>query len=96
MTIPVGERGPELLGTVGLFLALTTITIALRCYCRIALVKNFGMDDYFAVLAYIFFIIFSIFAISGAHYGTGQHSADIMKQDPDAFVTGLMVCTHSS
>lgn len=91
MTIPVAGRGPELLGTVGLFVALSTLTIALRVYCRIVLVKNFGMDDWFAVLAWILFILYATFATLGAHHGTGQHVVDIIAADPEILPVGLKV-----
>ena len=63
----------------------------MRCYCRVFLVKNFGLDDYFAVLAWVFLVVYSTFAISGAHNGTGQHSVDIAKHGPNAFSQGLKV-----
>ncbi|KAH6662803.1 hypothetical protein B0J14DRAFT_282245 [Halenospora varia] len=77
MTVTVGGRGPELLGTIGLFLALSTTAIALRCYCRILIVKGFGLDDWSAVAAWALFVVYSTFAISGVHHGTGQHAANI-------------------
>lgn len=95
MGIPVGGRGPELLGTVGLFCALSTITIALRVYCRVALVKNFGWDDWFALLAWALFMLFCTFAILGAHHGTGQHVMDIIKADAEILPMGLKVCDSS-
>ena len=54
MAIKPAGRGPELCGVVGFFLALSTVAILLRAYCRAFLVKNFGLDDWFAVLAYVF------------------------------------------
>ena len=60
----IGGRGPELLGTLGLFLALSTATILLRCYCRIFLVKSFGLDDWFAVLAWVHYHSHSLITIS--------------------------------
>jgi hypothetical protein len=47
------NRGPEVSGAAGGFLALSWIVVLLRCYCRIAVVKSFGADDYFAVLAQV-------------------------------------------
>ncbi|KFY31533.1 hypothetical protein V493_01019 [Pseudogymnoascus sp. VKM F-4281 (FW-2241)] len=61
MAIIPAGRGPELLATVGL----------------VFIVKSFGFDDYSAVAAWILFILYSTFAISGVHNGTGQHAADI-------------------
>lgn len=53
MTVPVADRGPQVLGTAGLFLALSSLTIILRCYCRGFVVKSFGLDDWFAVVAWV-------------------------------------------
>ena len=47
------NRGPQVAGVAGFFVALTTIVVCLRCYCRIAIVKNFGLDDYLSVLAQV-------------------------------------------
>jgi hypothetical protein len=88
MGIPVADRGHELIGTIGLFLALSSVTIFLRIYCRVFLVKNFGLDDYFAVVAWVLYVLYSTFAISGAHHGTGQHAWDI---PPEVLPLGLMV-----
>ncbi|KFY57146.1 hypothetical protein V496_06536 [Pseudogymnoascus sp. VKM F-4515 (FW-2607)] len=80
MPITPAGRGPELLGTVGLFVALSTIAIILRCYTRIFIVKSFGFDDYSAAAAWtynILFMLYSTFAVSGVHNGTGQHAVDI-------------------
>ena len=53
MAITPAGRGPELLVTVGLFVALSTIAIVLRCYTRIFIVKSVGLDDYSAVAAWV-------------------------------------------
>ncbi|RDW89746.1 hypothetical protein BP6252_01778 [Coleophoma cylindrospora] len=75
MTVPVRDKGPAVLGVAGLFLTLSTIAIILRTYCRIVVVRNFGYDDYFAVIAWVFFVFFCTFAITGVHHGTGQHAS---------------------
>ncbi|KIM95532.1 hypothetical protein OIDMADRAFT_133757 [Oidiodendron maius Zn] len=74
MTVPIAGRGPQVNGVAGLFLALSTIAIALRCYCRAVLVKSFGIDDWFAVIAWVLFVFFCSFAITGVFHGTGQHA----------------------
>ncbi|KFY13955.1 hypothetical protein V491_06210 [Pseudogymnoascus sp. VKM F-3775] len=81
MTVTPADRGPQVSAVAGLFLALSTIGIILRCYCRAFVVKSFGMDDWFAVLAWVFFTFFCAFAITGVHYGTGQHAADLPPED---------------
>lgn len=101
MTVTPADRGPQVSAVAGLFLALSTIGILLRCYCRAFVVKAFGMDDWFAVLAWVsyiipsrlsvsrnadnirqvFFTFFCAFAITGVHYGTGQHAANLPQED---------------
>lgn len=51
--MPAENRGPEVAGVAGAFLLLTTIAIALRCYCRAFVVKSFGWDDNAAIVAYV-------------------------------------------
>jgi len=53
MTVPVAGRGPQVAGVAGFFLALSTITIVLRCYCRAIVVKSFGIDDWSALIAWV-------------------------------------------
>ncbi|OBT81791.1 hypothetical protein VE02_09625 [Pseudogymnoascus sp. 03VT05] len=81
MTVTPADRGPQVSAVAGLFLALSTIGIILRCYCRAVVVKAFGLDDWFAVIAWIFFTFFCAFAITGVHYGTGQHAANLPPED---------------
>ncbi|KUJ17169.1 uncharacterized protein LY89DRAFT_73041 [Mollisia scopiformis] len=81
MTVPVAGRGPQVQGVAGLFLALSTIAIGLRCYTRTFIVKSFGLDDWSALIAWVFFVFFCTFAISGVHYGTGQHAVDLPPAD---------------
>jgi hypothetical protein len=47
------ERGYEIMTVFLLFLALTTISCALRVYCRVYIQKAFGWDDKFAVFAWV-------------------------------------------
>jgi len=56
MTVPVAGRGPQVEGVAGFFLALSTITILLRCYCRALVVKSFGVDDWSALVAWVRFL----------------------------------------
>ncbi|KAG0647006.1 hypothetical protein D0Z07_6147 [Hyphodiscus hymeniophilus] len=77
MTVPIAERGPQVLAVGGFFLALSTISIALRCYCRAFVVKSFGLDDILAVIAWVFFVFFCTFAITGVYHGTGQHATTL-------------------
>ena len=53
MAVEPACRGIEVLAVYALFLVLTTLTVALRVYCRVHIQKAFGVDDYFAVLAWV-------------------------------------------
>jgi hypothetical protein len=47
------DRGPQVSGVSTLFLVLTWIFISMRIYCRLVIVKCFGLDDYLAVIAQV-------------------------------------------
>lgn len=55
MTVPVADRGHEVLAVYGLFVALTTLTATLRVCCRAYLSKHqaFGWDDILALVAWV-------------------------------------------
>lgn len=53
MALKPAGRGIEVFAVYLLFLALTTVSVALRVYCRSHIQKAFGTDDYFAVLAWV-------------------------------------------
>jgi len=62
MTVPIAGRGPQVNAVYGMFLALSTVAIALRCYCRVFVVKSFGVDDYSAVIAWVWKLLIPFFA----------------------------------
>jgi hypothetical protein len=53
MALAPAGRGIEILSVYSLFLCLTTITVALRVYCRVHIQKAFGWDDWFATLSWV-------------------------------------------
>jgi hypothetical protein len=53
VNMAVENRGPQVSGVAGFFLALSTLTILLRCYCRALVVKSFGLDDWSALVAWV-------------------------------------------
>ncbi|RHZ50893.1 hypothetical protein CDV55_101456 [Aspergillus turcosus] len=54
------------------FLCLSFIAVALRCFVRLRLVKAFGWDDGLMVLAMVFNIWFSTCILGGAFAGIGK------------------------
>ncbi|UKZ49109.1 hypothetical protein TrVGV298_003349 [Trichoderma virens] len=77
----IENRGPQLQGVAYALLAIAFVSLLLRCYCRILIVKNFGGDDWMMVLAMISFILFVSCALVGVHYGTGRHFTDLKPED---------------
>ncbi|KAI8942457.1 hypothetical protein NX059_000525 [Plenodomus lindquistii] len=67
------NRGPELVAVCSTFVSLAFITTVLRVYVRTFIVKAFGWDDGFMVLALCAHVMFATCAIGGVHYGTGRH-----------------------
>ncbi|KAL7785847.1 hypothetical protein V8C37DRAFT_393546 [Trichoderma ceciliae] len=77
----VENRGPELQGVAYALLVIALVSLLLRCYCRILIVKNFGGDDWMMVLAMISFALFVTCALVGVHYGTGRHFTDLKPEN---------------
>jgi len=53
MAIRPAERGPQVLAVCGLFLALSTLAVWLRVYCRTRIQRAFGLDDWFALASWV-------------------------------------------
>ncbi|KAH6673928.1 hypothetical protein F5X68DRAFT_270579 [Plectosphaerella plurivora] len=73
----VENRGPQLQAVAYTLLVTAVISVLLRTYVRVMLVRNFGVDDWCMVAATISFILFVTSALVGVHYGTGRHYWDI-------------------
>ncbi|KAI0127605.1 hypothetical protein BJ170DRAFT_380675 [Xylariales sp. AK1849] len=71
------NRGPQLATVDYTFAILAFATIVLRCSVRVFIVRSFGLDDWLMVIAAVLFILYCSFSITGVHYGTGQHEADL-------------------
>ncbi|KAF2476778.1 uncharacterized protein BDR25DRAFT_203703, partial [Lindgomyces ingoldianus] len=83
MTLPVSNRGPELLAVDVFFMSTAIIATSLRCYVRVDMVKAFGLDDWLMVFAMLSFISYCSFSIAGVHYGTGHHRADLLAKSDE-------------
>ncbi|ETS78740.1 hypothetical protein PFICI_08593 [Pestalotiopsis fici W106-1] len=77
----IENRGPQLLGVDVFFIILALITTLLRIYVRIFMVKSWGKEDWFMLAATTAFVLFCSFSISGVHYGTGRHFADLTEDN---------------
>jgi hypothetical protein len=71
------DRGPELLGVIILFLALSWTTVLARCYVRIVMIKAFAIDDWLILVSLGFFSVYSGLVIDGVYWGCGRHMKDL-------------------
>ncbi|RFU76640.1 integral membrane [Trichoderma arundinaceum] len=77
----IENRGPQLQAACYLLLCFAVVSMLLRCYVRIFMIKSFGLDDSFMLFALITFILFTSSALVGVHYGTGRHYWDLTMDD---------------
>ncbi|KAF3038606.1 hypothetical protein E8E12_000602 [Didymella heteroderae] len=75
---PLPERLRATTATLG---ALSIVTTVLRCYVRVKVIKKWGWDDTFIILAFITHMWYTVTLLTGIHYGTGQRTADISVTD---------------
>ena len=66
------------LAIVGLvFVPLSLIAVALRCYSRYAVARQFGYDDFIMVVAAVFLIALVVLALYSTTTCFGRHLWDI-------------------
>ena len=73
----MSDRSLQLEVPLILFLILSWLTVSLRCYVRIYMVKNFAIDDYFILATLLSFTVYCGLAIASVSWGTGKHMADL-------------------
>lgn len=86
----IENRGPVLAAVAIFFVTMATTSFVLRAYVRACMVRAFGVDDWFMLLATIMFILFVTCVNVGVHYGTGRHYSDLAQSD---FENAMQVST---
>lgn len=71
------DRNLEVKAVAATFVSIASITVILRCYVRLRVVRSFGWDDGAMVIAMLFYFMFSGSMIGGSLYGTGKHFSDL-------------------
>lgn len=79
--MPASNRGPELAAVTGLLLGLSAVTVSLRCYVRIFMLKVFRPEDWLAVWTLGTSIVYTIFVILSIKYGAGRHLNTVPDND---------------
>ncbi|KAM0547822.1 hypothetical protein ACHAPJ_010168 [Fusarium lateritium] len=79
----VGGDGPWVIAVMWTLTAVAFVFVLLRVYTGVVVVKSFGIDDHVYNLAFVFLLLYTIFATAAAHYGFGQNMLDISNNNPD-------------
>ncbi|KAI1821778.1 hypothetical protein F4861DRAFT_441475 [Xylaria intraflava] len=79
--MPSNDRGPELAAVTGAFLGLAAISVLLRCYVRLFMLKIFRPEDWLAVWTLASFTSYAVFIILTIKYGGGKHTIDVPREN---------------
>ncbi|KAL4809962.1 hypothetical protein BDV18DRAFT_150402 [Aspergillus unguis] len=79
---PLEGRSLSIFVVTLVFLILSFISVVLRCFVRLRLVRAFGWDDALMVFGMCLNILFALCGMIGARYGLGRRMADF-KELPD-------------
>ncbi|EAA63717.1 hypothetical protein AN3146.2 [Aspergillus nidulans FGSC A4] len=81
---PLEGRSLSIFVVTLVFLLLSFISVALRCFVRLRLVRAFGWDDSLMVLAMALNILFALCGMIGARWGLGHRMVDFARSpDPE-------------
>ncbi|KAJ5625333.1 hypothetical protein N7510_001642 [Penicillium lagena] len=69
------SHGKAILTVTAVFLAISAVSVCLRCFVRLHLVRAFGWDDRVMLLAMAFNLAFAVCGIVGCQYGMGRELA---------------------
>ncbi|KAI0166432.1 hypothetical protein GGR57DRAFT_26017 [Xylariaceae sp. FL1272] len=75
------DRGPELATVTSVLLGVSAVTVGLRCYVRIGILKIFRIEDWLALLALASSIALTYFVLVSIQYGAGKHTAAVPKEN---------------
>ncbi|KAH7018006.1 uncharacterized protein B0I36DRAFT_368060 [Microdochium trichocladiopsis] len=86
------NRGPTLLILNAVFMGLMLLTMILRMWVRLGIVKSWGWDDSLMAAAVLFYGIYLSFSIHGVMYGTGRHFKDVPLEDYEIAMKSWWIC----
>ncbi|KKY22004.1 hypothetical protein UCDDS831_g03840 [Diplodia seriata] len=77
MTLPIQQKGPQVLAVLWIESLLAATVISLRYWTRSKIGGQVGWDDWLLVLTWVLMFAFSIICTISAQHGLGIHMADI-------------------
>ncbi|BCS21212.1 putative PTH11-like integral membrane protein [Aspergillus puulaauensis] len=76
----MADQSTALCGVPAAFVALSSISVALRCYVRLRIVKAFGWDDFVMILALLLYIMLCGCMIGAYVWGTGKNLSELTRK----------------
>ncbi|KAJ5551456.1 hypothetical protein N7535_000594, partial [Penicillium sp. DV-2018c] len=84
------DKGPAILAVLWALTGFTTIMVIARVYIRLAVLRNFGVDDYLIVVSTLLGLTYCVITTVGVNAGFGEH-AMYLSQDNLEFAIMLNV-----
>ncbi|KAF8853880.1 hypothetical protein BDZ45DRAFT_597883, partial [Acephala macrosclerotiorum] len=84
------NRAPEVDAVAAVFLSLTWITTALRCYVKGFMAKSFGPEDWLAIVAQLCFTLTASLVLEGISHSMGMHLIEIELTAPQNLQPAMM------
>ncbi|KAI1844954.1 hypothetical protein JX266_008970 [Neoarthrinium moseri] len=79
------DRSPLMFNITVTLLAVSSVTVALRCYVRLYVIKSFRWEDWMALVTMTFFACYCTCVFLSIKHGAGKHLSDIPPEDiPEA------------
>ncbi|KAI1117114.1 hypothetical protein F5Y14DRAFT_404866 [Nemania sp. NC0429] len=79
--MPTDDRGPELAIAADIVLGISVLTVFLRCYVRVFILKLFRPEDWLAVCTLVFLIVYTALILLSIKYGEGRPLESLSKEN---------------
>ncbi|KAF2807253.1 uncharacterized protein BDZ99DRAFT_447576 [Mytilinidion resinicola] len=84
-------RGPQLTAVMVVFLSLAWLTMMLRTYVRVRMLRSFGLDDWLAAVALVLFTVYSTFVFESIKHGVTRHVSDLKPSQVEQVIKDFYV-----
>jgi len=85
------NRGQQLTAVMAVLLSLAWISMTLRGYVRLRMLRSFGLDDWLAVAALVLFTVYGGLVLLSVQQGVGQHIADLPRNRVTAITRNFYI-----
>ncbi|KAI9049985.1 hypothetical protein LZ554_006130 [Drepanopeziza brunnea f. sp. 'monogermtubi'] len=76
--MPVGHsRGPELASVFTSLMVFALVTVGLRCYTAVFILKRFYAEDWLSVVTLATYVFYSFCGLMAIHFGLGNHVQNV-------------------